>query len=62
MIDIDKAIKEHREEFDAMMEKHRALMAQQDKEIIELRERIDAVIAEHGKTLRGIFTEKKKNE
>ena len=41
MIDIDKAIKEHREEFDAMMEKHRELIAQQDRDIIALRNQID---------------------
>ena len=44
MIDIDKAIKEHREEFDEMMRKHRALMAQQDKEILELRNQLDGLI------------------
>ena len=45
MIDIDKAIKEHREEFDAMMEKHRELIAQQDRDIIALRNQIDKLIA-----------------
>ncbi len=44
-MDIDKAIKEHREEFDAMMKKHRELMAKQDIEIIELRNQIDRLIA-----------------
>ena len=45
MIDIDKAIKEHREEFDEMMRKHRELMAQQDKEILELRNQLNGLIA-----------------
>ena len=54
MIDIDKAINEHNEKFDAMMDKHRALMAKQDKEIAELRERIDEIISNHGETLRSI--------
>ena len=44
MIDIDKAITEHREKFDAMMQEHRELMAKQDKEIIELRNQIDGLI------------------
>ena len=44
MIDIDKAITEHREEFDEMMRKHRALMAKQDKEIAELRKQLDGLI------------------
>ena len=45
MIDIDKAIKEHREEFDEMMRKHRELMAQQDRDIIALRNELDKLIA-----------------
>ena len=45
MIDIDKAIKEHREEFDEMMRKHRELIAQQDRDIIALRNQIDKLIA-----------------
>ena len=45
MIDIDKAITEHREKFDAMMQEHRELMAKQDREIIELRNQIDKLIA-----------------
>ena len=45
MIDIDKAINEHNEKFDAMMAKHRALMAKQDKEIAELRKQLDGLIA-----------------
>ena len=45
MIDIDKAIKEHREEFDEMMRKHRELMAQQDRDIIALRKQVDNLIA-----------------
>tara|TARA_E500000331_G_scaffold84028_1_gene79675 strand:- start:177 stop:347 length:171 start_codon:yes stop_codon:yes gene_type:complete len=44
MIDIDKAIKEHREEFDEMMRKHRELMAQQDREILELRNQLNGLI------------------
>ena len=44
MIDIDKAINEHNEKFDAMMEKHRAFMAKQDKEIAELRKQLDGLI------------------
>ena len=45
MIDIDKAINEHNEKFDAMMEKHRELMAQQDRDIIALRNELDKLIA-----------------
>ena len=45
MIDIDKAITEHREEFDEMMRKHRELMAQQDRDIIALRNQVDKLIA-----------------
>ena len=45
MIDIDKAITEHTEKFDAMMEKHRVLMAKQDKEILELRNQLNGLIA-----------------
>ena len=45
MIDIDKAIKEHREEFDEMMRKHRELIAQQDRDIIALRNQVDKLIA-----------------
>ena len=45
MIDIDKAIKEHREEFDEMMRKHRELIAQQDRDIIALRKQVDNLIA-----------------
>jgi len=44
MIDIDKAIKEHREELDEMMRKHRELMAQQDREILELRNQLNGLI------------------
>jgi len=43
-MDIDKAIKEHREEFDEMMRKHRELMAQQDREILELRNQLNGLI------------------
>ena len=45
MIDIDKAITEHTEKFDAMMAKHRELMAQQDRDIIALRNELDKLIA-----------------
>ena len=45
MIDIDKAITEHREEFDEMMRKHRELIAQQDRDIIALRNQVDKLIA-----------------
>ena len=44
MIDIDKAITEHTEKFDARMEKHRALMAKQDREIAELRNQLNGLI------------------
>ena len=39
MIDIDKAIAEHTEKFDAMMERHRHLIAKIDKEAAELRKK-----------------------
>ena len=45
MIDIDKVIKEHSEEFNEMMRKHRELMAQQDRDIIALRNELDKLIA-----------------
>ncbi len=44
-MDIDKAITEHREEFDEMMRKHRELIAQQDRDIIALRNQVDKLIA-----------------
>ena len=44
-MDIDKAIAEHSEKFEAMMERHRELMAQQDREIIALRKHVDNLIA-----------------
>ena len=44
MIDIDKAINEHNKKFDAMMDKHRELMAKQDREIAELRKQLDGLI------------------
>ena len=44
-MDIDKAITEHREKFDAMMQEHRELIAQQDRDIIALRNQIDKLIA-----------------
>jgi len=43
-MDIDKAIKEHREKFDAMMREHRELIAKQDREIIELRKQFDGLV------------------
>tara|TARA_Y100001934_G_scaffold20997_1_gene23854 strand:+ start:357 stop:536 length:180 start_codon:yes stop_codon:yes gene_type:complete len=53
-MDIDKAIAEHTEKFDAMMERHRHLVAKIDKEAAELRQRIDELISNHGETLRTI--------
>ena len=44
MIDIDKAITEHTEKYDAMMQEHRELIAKQDKEILELRKQFDGLI------------------
>ena len=44
-MDIDKAITEHREKFDAMMQEHRELIAQQDRDIIALRNQVDKLIA-----------------
>ena len=44
-MDIDKAIAEHNEKFDAMMREHRELVAQQDRDIIALRNQIDKLIA-----------------
>ena len=44
MIDIDKAINEHNKKFDAMMDKHRELMAKQDREIAELRNQLNGLI------------------
>ena len=43
-MDIDKAIKEHNEKFDAMMRKHRELIAKQDREILELRKQFDGLV------------------
>ena len=59
MIDIDKAIAENEQRIDEAMTRHRELIAQIDKETAELNLRICAVLAEHGETLREIFTEKK---
>ena len=43
-MDIDKAINEHNKKFDAMMDKHRELMAKQDREIAELRNQLNGLI------------------